>query len=271
MPFSNPDAAAAFDEIADLLEVRGGNAFRVRAYRNAARTLRDLPRSVKDMLDEGEDLDALPGIGKDLAGKIAEIVATGTCAQLESLRAEVPRAIAELLRLPGLGPRRARSLFEGLGISSLQQLREAAEQGRVRTLRGFTAAGEKRLLESVLARLQVERRMPLATASAVADALLAELRAVPGVRQAVAAGSLRRMRDTVGDLDLLVTAGARSPVMERFAGMSGVQRILAQGSTRASVVLASGLQVDLRAVPPASFGAAWLYFTGSKPHNIALR
>lgn len=271
MPVTNPDAAAVFDEIADLLEVRGGNAFRVRAYRNAARTLRDLPHAVHEMLARGEDLDALPGIGKDLAAKIAEIVASGTCAQLESLRKEVPHGVVELLQLPGLGPKRVQVLLETLGIASLKQLRDAAEHGRVQTVRGFTAAGEKRILEAVLARMQTARRMPLALAVPVAEALLAALRAVAGVKDAVAAGSLRRRRDTVGDLDLLVTSTADSPVMARFVALPEVERVLSHGSTRSSVVLRDGLQVDLRVVPPESFGAAWLYFTGSKPHNIALR
>ncbi|HSV82101.1 MAG TPA: DNA polymerase/3'-5' exonuclease PolX [Ramlibacter sp.] len=271
MAISNADAAAVFGEIADLLEVQGGNAFRIRAYRNAARTLTNLGRNVADMLAAGEDLDALPGIGRDLAGKIAEIVATGSCAQMESLRREAPHGLTELLQIPGLGPRRVQALHATLGVASLADLRAAAEQERIRTVRGFSAAAETRILDAVLARLQRDRRVPLATASLVADALLSELQAVPGVHQAVPAGSLRRCRDTVGDLDLLVTTDAGSPVMDRFVAGSGVKRVLAQGSTRASVVLRNGLQVDLRSVPPASFGAAWLYFTGSKPHNIALR
>lgn len=271
MAYSNADAAAIFEEIADLLEVQGGNAFRVRAYRNAARTLADLGRSAKDMLAAGEDLDDLPGIGKDLAGKIGEIVATGTCAQLEALRKEVPAGITELLRLPGIGPKRVQALRAALGVQSLADLRAAAEQERIRTVRGFSRDAERRILDAVITRLKSERRMPLASAAPVAAALLAELQAVPGVRQAAAAGSLRRRRDTVGDVDLLVSADRGTRVMERFAGGTGVQQVLARGSTRASVVLQSGLQVDLRAVPQASFGAALLYFTGSKAHNIALR
>lgn len=271
MAYSNADAAAAFDEIADLLEVQGGNAFRVRAYRNGARTLADLGRSAKEMLESGEDLDELPGIGKDLAGKIAEIVATGSCAQLDALRKELPPGITELLRLPGIGPRRVQALRAALGVQSLADLRAAAEQERIRTVRGFSRDTERRILDAVIARLKTERRVPLATAAPVAAALLAELQAVPGVHQAVAAGSLRRRRDTVGDIDLLVSAGRDAHVTESFTGGTGVQRVLAQGSTRASVVLPSGLQADLRVVPQASFGAALLYFTGAKPHNIALR
>ncbi len=271
MGYSNNDAAAAFEEIADLLEVQGGNAFRVRAYRNAARTLRDLPREAGAMLEAGEPLHGLPGIGKDLAGKIAEIVATGSFAQLDALRQQVPAGTAELLRLPGLGPRRVQALVQQLGITSLQQLRQAAEQGRVRTVRGFSEHGEKRVLDAVLARLKRERRMPLPLAAPLAQGLLEDLSAIPGVERAVAAGSLRRLRDTVGDLDLLVATAPDSPVMERFPQHARVGEVLARGGTRASVVLKNGLQVDLRAVPHESFGSAWMYFTGSKAHNIALR
>lgn len=271
MPVVNADVAAVFDEIADLLEVQGGNSFRIRAYRAAARTLGELGRNVRQMVERGEDLDALPGIGADLAGKIAEIVATGTCAQLKSLRKEVPPGLAELLRLPGLGPRRVQLLHQVLGIHTMEGLQQAAEQGRIRDVRGFSAAGERRILEAVSHRMGQARRFRLPVGLQVAEALLEELNAVPGVRQAAAAGSLRRRRDTVGDLDLVVTATRIGPVMDRFVTSSEVRTVLSKGSTRSSVVMASGMQVDLRAVPPASFGAAWLYFTGSKAHNIALR
>jgi DNA polymerase (family 10) len=271
MPIVNADVAAVFGQIADLLEVQGGNPFRIRAYRNASRTLAELGRSVKAMLERGEDLDALPGIGPDLAGKIAEVVATGTCAQLESLRKELPETITQLLTIRGLGPKRVRALNDELGIQTLEQLLGAAREGRIRTVRGFGPETERQILTAAAERLSRERRFQLAVATQVSDALLSELKAVPGVQQAVAAGSLRRMRDTVGDLDLLVTAQRGSPVIERFAAGADVQRVLAKGTTRASVVLRSGLQVDLRAVTQVSFGAAWMYFTGSKAHNIALR
>ncbi|HSN32419.1 MAG TPA: DNA polymerase/3'-5' exonuclease PolX, partial [Ideonella sp.] len=271
MPIVNADVAAAFDEIADLLEVQGGNPFRVRAYRNAARTVGDLGRSLKTMVERGEDLDALPGIGPDLAGKIAEIVAGGTCAQLEQLRRELPPAITALLRIPGLGPKRVQALRAALGIETLAQLREAAQQGRLRGVHGFGAKTEQRILEAVEARLQEGRRVPVAVAAQVADALATELRSLPGVREIVAAGSLRRARETVGDLDLLAAIDRASPLMARFAALPDVRQVLARGPTRASVVLKNGLQVDLRAVPQAAFGAALAYFTGSKAHNVALR
>jgi DNA polymerase (family 10) len=233
--------------------------------------LSELGRSVKTLVDQGEDLDKLPGIGPDLAGKIREVVATGTCAQLERLRKELPPAITELLRIPGLGPKRVRALHQELGIQTMEQLHHAAVQGQVRAVHGFGPKTEQSILQATAARLQEGRRFKLAMAAQVAQALLAELAAVPGVQQAVAAGSLRRQRDTVGDLDLLVTARRGSPVMERFTTSPDVGQVLSRGVTRASVVLKNGLQVDLRAVAPASFGSAWLYFTGSKAHNIALR
>ncbi|MBK5206673.1 MAG: DNA polymerase/3'-5' exonuclease PolX [Polaromonas sp.] len=271
MPIVNADVAAVFDEIADLLEVQGANAFRVRAYRNAARLLSEVGRSVRTMLDQGEDLDALPGIGPDLAGKITEVVATGTCAQLERLRKELPPAITELLKIQGLGPKRVRALHHELGVQTLEELHHAAEQGRISELHGFGLKTQQQILEATAARLQHAHRFKLALAAQVAEALLSELAAMPMVQQAVAAGSLRRRRETVGDLDLLVTIQRDSPVMDRFTTSTDVRRVLSKGSTRASVVIRSGLQVDLRAVAPASFGAAWLYFTGSKAHNIALR
>ncbi|MBS0316174.1 MAG: DNA polymerase/3'-5' exonuclease PolX [Proteobacteria bacterium] len=271
MSIANADIAAVFDEIADLLDIQGANAFRIRAYRNAARMLGGLGRSVREMVEHGEDLDALPGIGPDLASKIAEIAATGHCALLERLRKELPPEITALLKIPGLGPRRVRLLHDELGVETLEQLRAAAQDGRISGVHGFGLKTQQRILDAVQSRLQQERRVKLSVAVQVADAILAELAGVPGVKQAVAAGSLRRQRDTVGDLDLLVTIERGSPVMERFTRSSQVERVLSRGITRASVVLRSGLQVDLRAVPPASFGAAWLYFTGSKAHTIALR
>ncbi|MEO8654477.1 MAG: DNA polymerase/3'-5' exonuclease PolX [Ramlibacter sp.] len=271
MPVVNADVAAVFNQIADLLEVQGANPFRIRAYRNAARNVSELGGSVAEMLSRGEDLDALPGIGADLAGKIAEIVASGTCQQLESLRKEVPPAITELLAIPRLGPKRVRALHHELGVQTLPQLLTAAREGRISQVPGFGPKMQQQILEAATSRLAQERRFKLGVAVQVADALLAELAQVQGVRQAVAAGSLRRMRETVGDLDLLVTTQRGSPVMDRFAGSPDVVQVLSKGPTRASVVLRNGLQVDLRSVQPASFGSAWLYFTGSKAHNIALR
>ena len=273
MPIHNADIAAAFNEVADRLEIEAANPFRVRAYRNAARMVGELGRSVRTMIEQGADLDALPGVGPDLAGKMREIVSTGSCALLERLRKELPPAITELLAVPGIGPKRARALHHELDVQTVEQLHQAAQQGWIRTLPGFGPKTELQVLNATTAHLNPTRpqRFKRVIAEAVAESMLAWLRGVPGVVRAEAAGSLRRMRDTVGDLDLLVTVRRGSPVMERFTGYEDVHHVLAQGSTRASVVLKSGMQVDLRAVPGESFGAAWVYFTGSKAHNIALR
>jgi DNA polymerase (family 10) len=271
MPVHNAEIAAVFDEIADLLEIEGANPFRVRAYRNAARTLSELGRSVRAMVEEGADLDALPGIGPDLAAKIAEIVATGSCALLKTLHRELPPAIGELLKIQGLGPKRVRALHQELDVQTVQQLHQAALDGRIRAISGFGEKLEQQILKACAVHLQQGRRFTRVVAEPVAADLLAALQRVPGVERAVAAGSLRRMRETVGDLDLLVTARTDSPVIDRFVHHDDVRQVLASGETRASVVLKSGLQVDLRVVPPQSFGAACVYFTGSRAHNIALR
>lgn len=270
-PLVNTDIGAVFDEIADLLELQDANMFRIRAYRNAARVLSECRKNVRSMVERGEDPDALPGIGPDLAKKIAEIVATGTCAMLEKLHAEVPPGATQLLHVPGLGPKRVMRLRATLGIQSLQDLKQAAQQNRIQTVPGFSAEGEQRLLKAVTARLSQPPRVKLSIGAQLAETLLNELKTVAGVHQAVVAGSLRRCRDTVGDLDLLIAATRSAPVMQHFITGREVRTVLSKGTTRASVLLSNGMQVDLRAVPRQSFGAAWLYFTGSKAHNIALR
>lgn len=271
MPVQNAEIAAVFSEIADLLEIEGANPFRIRAYRNATRTIGDMGRSVQAMVAKGADLDRLPGIGTDLAARITEIVNTGRCGLLERLRKELPPAITELLKVPGLGAKRVRTLHHELGVNTIEELHQAAAQGRVQAIPGFGPKTQQAIFEATLPHAKEPRRVPVGEAAQAAVSLLAALRKVPGVEQAVAAGSLRRRRETVGDLDLLATAKGGSPVIERFAHGEDVAQVLAAGSTRASVVLNSGLQVDLRVVESKSFGAALAYFTGSKAHNIALR
>lgn len=271
MPIQNAEIAAIFGEIADLLDIEQANPFRIRAYRNAARTIGDLGRSVAAMVERGDDLDKLPSIGKDLAARITEIVATGRCGQLERLRRQVPGDIAGLLKLPGLGPKRVRTLHHELGVQTAEQLHAAAVAGRVRGIPGFGPKTEQAIAEATAAHLRPAQRVPVAVAAQAALPLLAALEAVPGVQRAVIAGSLRRRKETIGDLDLLVAARGDSAVIDRFAHLDDVRQVLASGTTRASVVLRSGLQVDLRSVAQESFGAAWMYFTGSKAHNIALR
>ncbi len=271
MPVVNAAIAAVFEQIADLLDIQGANPFRIRAYRNAARTIGELGVDVKTLLERGTDLRELPGIGDDLAAKVREIAETGRSAFLERLQKEVPAGVAELLRIPGLGPKRVRALYQDLEVRNLEQLLRAARDGRIRELPGFGAKSENSIVEAVQAHLSRERRFKLAVAAQHAEPLVAYLQAAPGVDKVVIAGSFRRMRDTVGDLDILVTARPSSRMTERFAQYEEVQEVLSRGDTRASVVLKSGLQVDLRVVAPASFGAALHYFTGSKAHNIAIR
>ena len=271
MPVHNADIAAIFTEIADLLEIRDDNPFRIRAYRNAARIVSGYGRELATLIVSGQEPPKLPGIGADLDAKIHEIAATGRCAALEKLRRGMPPAITELLKIPGLGPKRVRALNSELGISTLAQLKRAAGEGRIRALEGFGAKTEQRILESLATRSGQAGRFRLAVAAQYAEALVAYLKRVRGVRQVVVAGSYRRMKDTVGDLDILVAAREAGSLMERFAGYDEVHEVLAKGETRSSVVLKCGLQVDLRLVPQESYGAALHYFTGSKAHNIAVR
>jgi DNA polymerase (family 10) len=271
MPIHNVDIAAHFEEIADLLEIQGENPFRIRAYRNAARTVGDLGVELTTLVTQGEDLTRLPGIGKDLAAKIVEIIHSGTTAKLKELHKAVPASVTAMLKLPALGPKRVKMLMDELGVRTLKQLQRAAQSGQIRQIAGFGEKTEQHILQALQDHLGEGGRIKLAVASQYAEALLNYLKQTRGVKQAVAAGSYRRAKETVGDLDILVTAAAASPVMERFVGYDEVKKVLSQGDTRATVILRSGLQVDLRVVPAESFGAALQYFTGSKSHNIAVR
>lgn len=271
MPVHNIDIANIFDQIADFLEIEDQNPFRIRAYRNAARTVRGLGSELKDMVSAGEDLTELPGIGKELAAKIHEMLETGTVNALVKLQQRIPKSVTEILKLPNLGPKRVRVLYHDLKIKDLQQLSEAARQGLIRSLEGFGEKIEKAILEAVEARAQKEKRFMIAEAAHYVDSLIDYLKKVPGVNNVVAAGSYRRARETVGDLDILVTARKSSPLMDRFVKYDEVAEVLAKGATRSSVILRCGLQVDVRLVEQSSFGAALQYFTGSKDHNIAIR
>ncbi|KWA01066.1 phosphoesterase [Burkholderia cepacia] len=272
MPIQNAGYAAVFAEIADMLEIQGANPFRVRAYRNAARTIADYGRDIATMIANGDDLGKIPSIGPDLASKLREIAATGTCELQQTLRHALPGAIVELLDVPGLGAKRVKALHEALHVDSLEQLRAEAKSGHVRELPGFGAKTEAHLLEAIDDRLQREpQRFLLPDAAHSLLPLLERLRAIAGVGKAVPAGSFRRRRETVGDLDILVTARDPQAVADAFVGYGEVARVLAHGKTKSSVVLANGLQVDLRVVDADAFGAALVYFTGSKAHNIALR
>lgn len=270
-PLRNIEIAERFEAIADMLALQEANPFRVRAYQNAARMLRRRGDEVADMIARGEDLTELEGVGGDLAGKIRDLAESGTTEIYAKLRRETPAVAFALLELPGLGPKRVRALVEELDIHTLDQLARAARDGRVRDIPGFGAKTEAALLKALQAHEQAGHRTPIASAAPEADALVAHLRALPGVVDAVAAGSFRRGRDTVGDLDLVASADAGRAVVDHFVAYPGVVRVLAAGATRGTVVLKGGLQVDLRVVRPESFGAALAYFTGSKAHVVAMR
>jgi len=270
MPVQNAEIAEMFDQTAELLEIKGDNPFRSRAYRNAARVIERLPKSITNLLKAGEDLSELPGIGRDLAGKIENIVATHHFDVLDKLKRELPGDLGEIAALPGLGPKRVKLLYDKLGVRSLEDLRRAVRSGRLRELRGFGAKSEEKLAVA-LAKPRAERRFRLFEAEAEAEALLSHLRPDGSDGQVVVAGSYRRRRDTVGDLDILMVAHDGRAAGERLSRYDNVASVLAHGDTRTTVVLRSGLHVDLRVVPEASYGAALMYFTGSKAHNISLR
>ncbi len=268
----NAEVARLFRETADLLELQGANAFRVRAYQNAARTVEELPRPVEELVrSNGARLTELPGIGEDLAGKIREIVRTGTLRTLRGLQRKTPKGLSALMHVRGLGPKRARALYDALGIHTLAQLERACRTGRVRRLPRFGAKTEANLLHELAAGGAGERRVLRPVAAQYGEAFLAYLRAQPGVERVEIAGSYRRRRETVGDLDILVTCRRGTPVVRRFVSYPEVEQVLERGTTRASVRLHCGLQVDLRVLAEASYGAGLYYFTGSKAHNIAVR
>jgi DNA polymerase (family 10) len=271
MPVHNAEIAERFDRLADLLEIEGANPFRVRAYRNAARTIAGLAQNLAGLLEAGKDLAELPGIGAAIAEKIRTIVKTGRLPQLEEVEARTPAALSGLMKIEGLGPKRVRTLYEKLAIRTPEDLERAARSGRIRELAGFGKKTEALILERVRQFHGEMQRMRLPEAEDIAEPLLAYLKQSPGIKEISVAGSLRRRRETIGDLDILVTAKKDSPVMERFVAYDEVNGVVSRGDTRSTVVLRSGLHVDLRVVPQVSYGAALCYFTGSKAHNIALR
>jgi len=269
---TNAEIAAVLDQIADLLEFQGANPFRVRAYRNAARAINDLPEPVEDVAASADRrLTDIAGIGKDLAEKVVTLVATGSLPMLEDLLAEIPESVLAILRVPGLGPKRAAALHRELGISTLNQLREACESQQVRKLKGFGAKTEAAILAGLEIAAQAGERTYWAHADQIAQSVLEHLRACHAIEKIEPAGSYRRGKDTVGDLDVLVVARNAKEAMDCFGAYPGLAQVLMRGPTKMSIRLAAGMQVDLRVVPAESFGAALQYFTGSKAHNIALR
>ncbi|HET7617714.1 MAG TPA: DNA polymerase/3'-5' exonuclease PolX [Vicinamibacterales bacterium] len=260
--------ARVLAEIADLLEIKGENPFKIRAYRNAAETIVHEPQRIADL--PPADRLALPGIGKDLAAKIGELLESGSMRYHRELLAEFPPTVLDLLHLPGVGPKTVMLLFRELHIRTLQDLEDAARAGRIRGIKGMGAKKEAAILDALTRRQRVAGRRLLAEAHDVAAAVVAELRGHAPDAAISTVGSLRRGCETCGDLDFLA-AGAPASLMEAFTAGARVERVLAHGDTKSSVLLWGGFQADLRLVPRESLGAAEQYFTGSKAHNIALR
>jgi DNA polymerase (family X) len=268
----NVDVARLLDEIADLLEIEGNNPFRVRAYRTAARNIEALGEPVSAIAArDPAALAELPGIGKDLAGKIVEMLTTGDLALRRELVARVPASLVVMMRVAGVGPKRAKLFYDHLGLKTLDDLEAAAKERKLRSVRGIGEILEKRILQGCAEQRARSSRFRLAEADAHAAPLLAYLREARDVAAIDVAGSLRRRRETIGDIDVLVASVEPTAVAERFVRYPEVTRVLAQGETKCSVALRSGMQADLRIVAPESYGAALHYFTGSKTHNIAVR
>lgn len=269
---NNVDIANAFDEIGDILEFQGANAFRVRAYRNAARTIRDLSEPLSVVANTpGRSLQDISGIGKDLAEKIQTLVSTGKLPMLEELRSQVPESALMLLRIPGMGPKKAAALNKELGIKSLDELKAACEAGKVRALKGFGEKTEQQILAGISLAATSSLRMYWAEADVIAEELRQYMAACRAVERLELAGSYRRGKETIGDLDALVVSTDHAAVMDHFGRFGEVKEVIARGDTKMSIRTRAGLQIDLRVVPEESFGAALQYFTGSKEHNVILR
>jgi DNA polymerase (family 10) len=270
MQVTNRDIAGVLAEIADILEIKGENPFKVRAYQRAAQAIENLPTQLSAVIGQ-RPLTDLPGVGAGIADKITELLTTGACRFHQELLAQFPASLAELLNVPEVGPRTVKTLHDQLGITSVDELAQAARDRRLRDLKGFGERTEANILRGI-ERLRVHQaRLPLAQAHPLAMEVIEHLRLAAPVERIEPAGSLRRMCDTVGDIDLLATSTDPEAVMSAFASLPAVQRVLARGPTKTSVVGDRGAQMDLRVVEPESFGAALQYFTGSKEHNLRLR
>jgi DNA polymerase (family 10) len=267
----NARIAEVFSKIADLLELQQDNPFRVRSYRSAARTISDMSQPLDEMVTSGADLTALPNVGKAIAEKIKEIVERGTCKRLEELQAEIPEEVIQLLRVPQLGPRKAALLHRELGVRNLEDLRKAAEQGKIRSLRGMGVKTEQGILEELNNLDTTSQRFLYHVARDYVRSLGKVLDGIESVKQWEVAGSFRRGKESVGDLDVIVLAQDRSDAQQKLLAYDSITEVMSRGMEKMSVRLAGGLQVDIRFFEPGSFGAALAYFTGSKAHNIALR
>ncbi len=268
----NIEIARILDDVSHLLEIQGANPFRIRAYENAARVIESHTVAMRTMVEQGDDLTELPSIGKDMAKYITELVETGKLSVLEQIAEEIPLSLIELTRLPGVGAKKARALWETLGVETIDDLDAAARAGRVAELKGFGKKTEQRIVDGIAAyRKRQEGRIRLADAERLIAPLLGYLRELPALQRLDVAGSFRRRRETVRDIDLLAIAADAESVMAAFTDYPEARSVEKSGPTRGTIILTSGLQVDLRILPEESYGAALQYFTGSKEHNVRFR
>ncbi|MCS7254124.1 MAG: DNA polymerase/3'-5' exonuclease PolX [Armatimonadota bacterium] len=266
----NDKVAEMLEELGDLKEILGENPFKVRAYRRAAEAIRRLTTPIEEMVEQNK-LSEIDGVGESLAAKITEFIRTGKVRELEELRGKVPPSLRAFLDIPDMGPRTAWLVYERLGITTIEELERAAREGRLRHLPGMGPKKEENIIRGIQLLKTTAQRVRLDIAWKIADYIIGELVLLPQAKLILPAGSLRRMKETIGDVDILVATNDSEPVMDKFVSLDGVRDVLAKGTTKSSVLFEHGLQVDVRAVHPESFGAAAQYFTGSKDHNISLR
>ncbi len=264
------EIADAFEQIADLLELKGENPFRIRAYRRAALNLKNLTEEIETLAKSGS-LEEIPGIGKDLAAKIQEMLTTGHLRYLGELQKEIPPSLSNLVNIPGVGPKTARLLYDRFKVKSMEHLEELVKAGKLRTLPGFQQKKEENILRGIQLLKAGQERMSLGVAVVLADEILKSLKGFSEIKRISVAGSLRRRKETIRDIDILITSTHPAKVMDHFIQLPIVGQVQAHGPTKSSIRTKQGIQVDLRVVDPDAFGAALVYFTGSKEHNIRIR
>ncbi len=270
MKIHNSEIAAKFNELADFLEIEEANPFRVRAYRNAARIIKNLSHEIADLVEEEKDLSELPGIGKDLAEKIEVIVKTGEFSVLNEIKKKYPASFDDMMHIPTLGPKRVKQLYEKLKIRSIYDLKKAIDKGRISQLEGFGEKTAENIKKAIKKFKGKEKRIKLAEADEIIKPLISYLKDIDGVQEVTVAGSYRRRKETIGDIDILVVGSKSVSAIEHFIKYDEVREVVSRGETRSTVKLRLGIQVDLRVVKQESYGAALQYFTGSKEHNIAI-
>lgn len=268
----NLDVARTLTTLADLLEIQGANPFRIRAYRNAVNTVNSLSRPLSAMVAAGEDLTELSGVGKNVAAHIVELLDTGRITRLDEVAQEIPVTLVELVRLDGVGPKKAKKLFDELGVRTVHDLEAQLVAGTVQSLDGFGVKSTEKIRRSIEDHRKHTGRFQIHEVEKLIASVLEHVEAAPGVEEVEVAGSLRRRKETIGDVDILARCeGDGTPVVDHFVNFEGVARVEGAGPTKGSIVLHSGLQVDLRVIPARSFGAALQYFSGSKEHNVTVR